>query len=252
MKKPLTFTAMVLAAGLWLAAVLTATQAAPPRQNQAARIDYQRQVQPILEKHCLECHSQDKRKGGLSLATYADALDGGRNGPAIRPGNSAGSLIVHRVTGRVEPQMPKDEEPLSDAEQSRSIRSWIDQGARATPTSAAGAAAVGSAAGARHARRSRPRRGRAGTRRSIGSSRRISSTRKAAEPAAVDDALFARRVYLDVWGLLPSPEELQAFLADSGAGKRERARRHAARRRSRSTRSTGSRSGTTCCATRTA
>ena len=81
MKKSLTFTGLVLAAGLWLAAVLTAMQPAPPRQNQAARIDYQRQVQPIIEKHCLECHSQDKRKGGLSLATYADALDGGRNGP---------------------------------------------------------------------------------------------------------------------------------------------------------------------------
>ena len=54
-------------------------------------VDYQRQIRPILEKHCFECHSQDKRKGGLSLATYDDALEGGRNGPVIRPGNGAGS-----------------------------------------------------------------------------------------------------------------------------------------------------------------
>ena len=41
------------------------------------------------------------------------------------------------------------------------------------------------------------------------------------EPAAVSDALFARRVYLDVWGLLPEPEELRAFLADRSPAKRD-------------------------------
>ena len=219
MKKPLTFTAIVLAAGLWLAAVLSATQAAPARQSQAARVDYQRQVQPILEKHCLECHSQDKRKGGLSLATYADALDGGRNGPAIRPGNSAGSLIVHRVTGRVEPQMPKDEDPLSDAEQA-SIRLWIDQGARATASSPpAPPPWEAPLALARPAVPAATWRGwDAPLDRFVAA---YLARRKAAEPKAVDDALFARRVYLDVWGLLPAPEELQAFLADTSPTKRE-------------------------------
>src|SRR5262245_63611419 len=76
----------------------------------AAGVDFERQIQPIIEKHCLECHSQDKRKGGLSLANYADALDGGRNGPAIRPGNAARSILIHRVTGAPEPQMPTDKE----------------------------------------------------------------------------------------------------------------------------------------------
>jgi len=45
-------------------------------------------------------------------------------------------LLIHRVTGAIEPQMPKDELPL-DAAQIALIRLWIDQGARATPTSAA-------------------------------------------------------------------------------------------------------------------
>ena len=44
---------------------------------------------------------------------------------------------------------------------------------------------------------------------------------KRSEPTLVSDALFARRVYLDVWGLLPAPEELQAFLADRTPAKRE-------------------------------
>jgi mono/diheme cytochrome c family protein len=219
MKKPLTFTAIVLAAGLWLAAVLSATQAAPARQSPAARVDYQRQVQPILEKHCLECHSQDKRKGGLSLATYADALDGGRNGPSIRPGNSGGSLMIHRVTGRVEPQMPKDEDPLSEAEQA-AIRLWIDQGARATASSPP--APPPWEAPLALARPTVP----AATWRGWDAplDRFVAAylaTRKAAEPKPVDDALFARRVYLDVWGLPPAPEELQAFLADTSPAKRD-------------------------------
>ena len=56
-------------------------------------VDFQRQIRPLLSDHCLECHSQDKRKGGLSLATYADALEGGATAPVIRPGNSARSLL---------------------------------------------------------------------------------------------------------------------------------------------------------------
>jgi mono/diheme cytochrome c family protein len=219
MKKSLTVTGIVTVAALWLAAVLNAVQAAPSRQNRAALIDYQRQVQPILEKHCLECHSQDKRKGGLSLATYEDALDGGRNGPAIRPGNSTRSLILHRVTGRVEPQMPKDEDPLSDAEVA-SIRLWIDQGARATPSS--GPAPPPWEAPLALAR---PRVPAASWQSWDAPLDRFVAAylakRKTAEPKPVDDAVFARRVYLDVWGLLPAPEELQAFLADSSPAKRE-------------------------------
>jgi hypothetical protein len=41
-------------------------------------------------------------------------------------------------------------------------------------------------------------------------------------PAAVSEALFLRRAYLDLWGLLPTPEQAQAFLADRRADKRER------------------------------
>ncbi len=122
---------------MWGGAVLAIAQGGAPSTRQAAaRVDYEKQIRPVLEASCSECHSQDKRKGGLSLATYGDILEGGRNGAVVRPGNSAGSLLIHRVTGETEPQMPKDELPL-DAAQIALIRLWIDQGARATPTSAA-------------------------------------------------------------------------------------------------------------------
>src|SRR3954469_18192590 len=131
--------AMIGAAlGLWGAAGLKRSKAARSAALPAATVafvDFEHQIQPIIADNCLECHSQDRRKGGLSLATYGDILDGGRNGAVVRPGNSANSLILDRVTGRTEPQMPKDNIPLT-APEIALIRLWIDQGARATPTSA--------------------------------------------------------------------------------------------------------------------
>src|ERR1700676_3510058 len=90
-----------------------------------AMVGYDRQVHPILAARCLACHSQEKRSGGLSLGTYADTLEGGRSGAAIKPGDSANSLIVYRITGSTPPRMPLDGAPLSDAEISV-LRSWID------------------------------------------------------------------------------------------------------------------------------
>jgi hypothetical protein len=206
---------MVTGALIWTTAVMAV---APQTSARAGRIDFERQVQPIIAKRCLECHSQDKRKGGLSLATYADALDGGRNGPAIRPGNSARSLLIHRVTGAVEPQMPKDEDPLTAAELAV-VRRWIDQGARATATSAPAPQPWEAPL--------------ALTRPAIPSAlwpawaspldRLVAKylvSRKVSPPTAVSDAVFARRVYLDVWGLLPTPEQLEAFVTDPAPTKR--------------------------------
>jgi mono/diheme cytochrome c family protein len=216
MKRALTCGALAGAALAWTAAVMGAA----PQQTAArgAAIDFERQVQPIIADHCLECHSQDKRKGGLSLATYTDALDGGRNGPAIRPGNSVRSLLIHRITGVVEPQMPKDEDPLTPAEIAV-VRRWIDQGARATPSSPP--APPPWEAPLALTRPAIPATRWAGWTAPL--DRLVAhylASRGTAQPSAVSDALFARRVYLDVWGLLPAPGELQRFLDDASPDKR--------------------------------
>ena len=221
----------VVASALFLAiAAAAAADKAPKRWlalsresashlSQPRLIDFERQIQPIITDRCLECHSQDKRKGGLSLATYADALDGGRNGPAIRPGNAARSILVHRLTGAVEPQMPKDKDPLTPAEIAL-IRQWIDQGARRTPTSA---------------RAPQPWEAPlALTRPAVPATTwtawnapvdrlvaKYLAARTKTEPALVSDALFARRAYLDVWGLVPTPEQLHQFVSDPTPRKRE-------------------------------
>lgn len=184
-----------------------------------ATVDFDRDVHTILAAKCLMCHSAEKRSGGLSLATYADVLDGGRSGGTVRPGKSADSVLMMRITGATAPQMPFGFPPLSEAE-INTIRTWIDQGARATPTSA-------------------PARGKweapltlerpavpAVTWKDWSSpiDRIVSAYLAAggvAEPQPVSDAVYARRVYLDVQGLLPSPEQLEAFAGDRSPGKRE-------------------------------
>ncbi len=203
-------------------AALAAQQAAPPATPPATPpVDYARDIQPLLARHCGECHDGTKRKGGLALDTYADILEGGKDGPIVQPGRSADSMLMTRLrgTGDEEP-MPKDEDPLPDAEIALIAR-WIDEGVRATaggpparapwvaPLTLSQPAVPGITWPA----------WREPLDRLVADYLRTGGE---AEPALIDDARFARRAYLDLWGLLPTPEELQAFLDDGRPDKRKK------------------------------
>jgi hypothetical protein len=232
----MTRTGVAAAGVLWLATAWLRAQApaAPPTTTRAAaapvaaqgvaagRIDYASQVHPILVEFCEECHSAEVRKGGLSVATYADLLEGGRSGAVVRPGTSVASLLVDRLTGAVEPQMPKGEDAL-DAARLGIIRAWIDEGARATPSSPPAPPPWEAPLTLR--RPEVPPTAWPGWQQPVDRlvAAYLTGTAKvAAPPAAVSDALFARRVHLDIWGLLPEPAALQAFLADTRPDKRAR------------------------------
>jgi hypothetical protein len=219
--------AIAAGAAAWAAAVVNGALAASsqlPPASTASRVDFTRQIQPLLKAHCLECHSQDKRKGGLSVATLDDLLEGGKDGAVVRPGKSADSLMLQRLTGDIEPQMPKDEDPLAEAQMAL-IRQWIDEGARATPTSPPAPAPWEAPLTLE-----RPALPEvvwpAWTRpvdRLVAAYMTAQGRRDApvSEPRLVSDARFARRAYLDVWGLPPTPEELQRFVADPSPAKRD-------------------------------
>jgi hypothetical protein len=236
---------------VWLATALIRAQspaqptpagdAAPIASSQGVgRIDYASQIQPILEEFCADCHDGETRKGGLSLATYADMLEGGRSGASIRPGASARSLLMERLTGAVEPQMPKDEDAL-DAARLALIRAWIDEGARATPTSPPApqpwdapltltSPTLPAAVWPTWSRpvdrivaaylTSPPERQRHSVAQAVVATAAAPASR--AEPGVVTDAVFMRRASLDIWGLLPDPGALHAFVADRATDKRER------------------------------
>ncbi|MBW3539621.1 MAG: DUF1553 domain-containing protein [Planctomycetes bacterium] len=85
-------------------------------------------VAPILEERCLRCHSGAQPKGGLDLSTRQNALAGGDSGPAVVPGKVEESLLPGFIEGE-RPEMPKGDEPLSAA-QIQTLRKWIAAGAQ--------------------------------------------------------------------------------------------------------------------------
>ncbi len=93
-------------------------------------IDFVKDVQPLLAKHCYECHGEKKQKAELRWDVKSAALKGGEHGPAVVPGKSAESLMIQLVAGLkgADVRMPAKGEPLS-AEQIGLLRAWIDQGA---------------------------------------------------------------------------------------------------------------------------
>ncbi len=189
-----------------------------------ARVDFVRDIQPIFEASCVQCHARGKEKGSFSLETRADFLEGGDTGAPAVAGKSAESLVVEMISG-LEPEkiMPQKGKKLTPA-QVAVFRAWIDQGmpwpkevnffkhepanlrAReladlAVPTTTAAKTFANPIDGFVDASFAQD---------------------KIAWPQLVDDRTYARRVWLDTIGLLPPPAELDAFLADKSSDKRAR------------------------------
>jgi hypothetical protein len=84
-------------------------------------VNYDRDALPIFAEQCSACHDP-KAMGGLNLLTYATAMEGGNRGPAILPGDAAGSLLVRIQQAANHPgQMTEEELAL--------IIEWINNGA---------------------------------------------------------------------------------------------------------------------------
>ena len=95
----------------------------------AATTDFAKDVQPIIERHCLKCHDASKRKGGLALVSAATLNDGSNTGKVVVPGKANESKLIEAVTSNdAEKKMPPEGAALSTAEIAV-LREWIDQGA---------------------------------------------------------------------------------------------------------------------------
>jgi hypothetical protein len=94
-------------------------------------IDYTTQVKPVLRARCYACHGAMTQKGGLRLDTAALALKGGKNGPAITPGDPEASILLDRVSAEdASDRMPPEGEALKPAEIG-TLQAWITRGANA-------------------------------------------------------------------------------------------------------------------------
>ena len=199
-------------------AVLLAAQ--PPTISQTPpSVDFARDIQPIFQQYCYECHGPEKGQAGLQLHSPDLIYLGGDSGAIYSPGKSAESELIRRVLA-VSPddRMPRDAAPLPPAAIAL-LRAWIDQGAVMPASSPAASAAPTRKhwAYVRPERPDLPSVGRAGwARNPIDRFVLARLERERLSPSRDADAsTLLRRVTLDLTGLPPTPAELDAFLADT-------------------------------------
>lgn len=184
-------------------------------------VDFSHDIVPILREHCAACHTGDKKKGGFSMNSRGDLMAGGENGKTVVPGKSVESALIKAIlsTDSDEQMPPPDakQKPVP-AEKVALLKAWIDDGVKwedgftfkkpayeppLKPRQVALPAANGSRTNpldrildAYLAQHGKP------------------------QPQPLDDAAFARRVHLDLIGLLPQPEALERFVKETAPDKR--------------------------------
>jgi mono/diheme cytochrome c family protein len=99
----------------------------------AAQVEFfEKRIRPLLSDHCYDCHSATtKQSGGLRLDDRDALLTGGKDGPAVIPGNPEESLLMQRVLEKddIKRRMPKGEDNPLSPEEIADLRTWIKQGA---------------------------------------------------------------------------------------------------------------------------
>lgn len=114
-----------------------------PAARAAATVNFARDIQPLLQRSCIDCHGGKKPRGGFTMASRESFLQGGQSGePSLTPGYADDSPLIHYVTGKVEDlEMPpldrRDEFPALSAAEIDLLRTWIDVGAPWSPTESA-------------------------------------------------------------------------------------------------------------------
>lgn len=97
-------------------------------------VSYAQDIKPITDKYCIECHQvggKGQVASGFSMASYADLMQGTRNGPMVIAGDSMGSNMLVLMEGRADPsiKMPHGQSVSASKAEIETLRLWIDQGA---------------------------------------------------------------------------------------------------------------------------
>jgi hypothetical protein len=193
---------------------------------------FREKVQPILERNCYECHSSQAKKvrGGLLLDTRAGIRKGGDSGPAVVPGDVKKSLLIQAVRHQGDLAMPPRKSKLPDAVIADLVK-WVRAGApdprdyASTMARASGPADPLTFWSFHPVQRTPPPR--------VGDT---SWPRTSIDPfilAKLEDrglrpappapkAVLVRRLYFDLTGLPPAPEDVAAFVADDSPDAYER------------------------------
>jgi hypothetical protein len=177
----------------------------------ARKVDFQREVRPILSNNCFQCHGPDEktRLAGLRLDTREGAFEQRKDGLVITPGNPKASLLIRRVTSANQAlrMPPVHSKKTLTADQVGTLNRWIEQGAdwkehwAFQPPSRPKPPTNSNTAWARNA-----------IDRFILARLEQAGLKPAPE---ADRNTLIRRLSLDLTGLPPSPEQVETFLEDS-------------------------------------
>lgn len=184
-----------------------------------AEDDFSPKVAAIFERRCISCHNDNDREGELSLQTEAALRSGGESGHVIDLGDPATSLLLEYVSGD-DPEMPKDAEPLQPDEVA-AIREWIAAGAKWSaiePLEDKSLADTNWWSLQPVARPAVPEfTGELASMAKTPIDRfilaKLAEKNLTMSPIA-DRRTLARRLYFDLLGLPPTPEELKEFIED--------------------------------------
>ena len=201
-----------------------AEQAAEPKPTQAALNFFESKIRPVLMDKCYQCHSAGakKIKANLVLDTRAGIRKGGDNGPAVVPGDLEASLLIKAIRyGDKDTAMPpKQKLPdnvIADLEQ------WIKMGAPDPREGTALATLKMSAEDAKHFWSFQPVKPPALPEvkdkqwvwSDIDSFTRAAQEAKGLTPVSdAERGVLVRRLYFDLTGLPPSPQDTHAFISD--------------------------------------
>ena len=223
------FLATILVLSLLVASAGDRTATAQAQQEGSSRKEtplFERDVLPVLRQHCLMCHGKRAREGGLDLRTTAVMFKGGESGPAVQKGSPAKSLLFEYLSDGT---MPPEGEARPTAIQIEMIWRWIDSGAPAKHADAKvmdRAAPLVSDEDRRFAvfqKLARPKlpnpehADRVRTEIDAFVLARLEANGLSFSPDA-DRPALVRRLYFDLIGLPPAPEQVDSFLADTSPG----------------------------------
>ena len=184
-----------------------------------SKVDFVHQIMPILKKNCAECHTDGQKKGGLDMNTRTSFLAGGENGKIAVPGKPAESYFLEAIQSEdSDERMPPKGDGLS-AEEIKMLTTWVaegmpwDEGIR-----------LGSSGWEPPLKPRIVKLPKAHKDRDHPIDRLLDdylAKNQKPVPENSKDSAFVRRAYLDVVGLLPSPEKLKEFSTGKSADKRK-------------------------------
>jgi hypothetical protein len=208
--------------------LLLAMSATTLYSQPARKVSFAKDIAPLLTQRCMECHGREPLMANLDLRTRDAALKGAKHGPVIVPGNAAASHLYRRLVGEETPPMPLGGR-LSDAEIAL-VRDWINAGAEWDSGRALGPGATATASTEKKFTEQQRRywafqkvvkpavpavKDREWARNPIDAFITSKLDEKKLKPnARADRVTLLRRATLDLTGLPPTPEEVQAFVSD--------------------------------------